>query len=114
MTCVLATLVIVFSKNRILSEDKRWPLILILLWIFSFTFDSDSLSIYAITRLKTIDLPSPLPEPNIFDSATFSLAILLCFNAFPTSCTRKHNDIVESLRQTEVESSSGNDDAFFN
>ena len=114
MTWVLATLVIVFSKNRILSEDKRWPLILILLWIFSFTFDSDSLSIYAITRLKTIDLPSPLPEPNIFDSATFPLAILLCFNAFPTSCTRKHNDIVEPLRQTEVESSSGNDDAFFN
>jgi ABC-type multidrug transport system fused ATPase/permease subunit len=115
MTWILATFVTVFSKNRTLSEDKRWPLILILWWVFSSIFDSVSLSIYTITRLKYIDLLNPLPQPNIVDFASFPLTILLCFNALPISCcTRKHNSIVEPLLQKENESSSCDDGAFTN
>ncbi|KAK7822373.1 abc transporter c family member 7 [Quercus suber] len=114
MNWVLATLVAVLSKNRILSGDKRWPLILILWWVFSFIIDSVSLSIYTIRHLKSIDFPSPLPEPNIVDFVSFPLAILLCFNAFPTSCTRKHSDVVEPLLQKENETFHGDDGAFTN
>ncbi|KAL4638735.1 hypothetical protein ACB092_03G167700 [Castanea dentata] len=114
MTWILATLVAVLSKNRTLSGNKRWPLILILWWVFSFIVDSVSLTIYTITHLKSIDFPSPFPEPNIVDFASFPFAILLCFNAFPTSCTRKHSDIVEPLLQKENESSLGDDGAFTN
>ncbi|XP_050276334.1 putative ABC transporter C family member 15 [Quercus robur] len=114
MTWVLATLVAVLSKNRILSGDKRWPLILILWWVFSFVIDSVSLSIYTIRHLKSIDFPSSLPEPNIVDFVSFPLAILLCFNAFPTSCTRKHSDVVEPLLQKENETFHGEDGAFTN
>uniref|UniRef100_A0A7N2R1N5 ABC-type xenobiotic transporter n=1 Tax=Quercus lobata TaxID=97700 RepID=A0A7N2R1N5_QUELO len=114
MTWVLATLVAVLSKNRTLSGNKRWPLILILWWVFSFIVDSVSLTIYTITHLKSIDFRSPFPEPNIVDFASFPFAILLCFNAFPTRCTRKHSDIVEPLLQKENESSLGDDGAFTN
>ena len=114
MTWVLATLVAVLSKNRTLSGNKRWPLILVLWWVFSFIVDSVSLTIYTITHLKSIDFPSPFPEPNIVDFASFPFAILICFNAFPTSCTRKHSDIVEPLLQKENESSLGDDGAFTN
>ena len=112
MTWVLATLVAVLSKNRTLSGNKRWPLILVLWWVFSLIVDSVSLTIYTITHLKSIDFPSPFPEPNIVDFASFPFAILICFNAFPTSCTRKHSDIVEPLLQKENESSLGDDGAF--
>ncbi|XP_075660090.1 putative ABC transporter C family member 15 [Castanea sativa] len=114
MTWALATLVAVLSKNRILSGDKRWPLILILWWVFSFFIDSASLSIYTIRHLKSIEFPSPLPEPNIVDFVSFPLAILLCFNAFPASCTRKHSDVVEPLLQEENETFHGEDGAFTN
>ena len=114
MTWVLATSVAVLSKNRILRGDKRWPLILIFWWVFSFVIDSVSLSIYTIRHLKSIDFPSSLPEPNIVDFVSFPLAILLCFNAFPTSCTRKHSDVVEPLLQEENETFHGEDGAFTN
>nr|POE85288.1 abc transporter c family member 3 [Quercus suber] len=114
MTWALATLVAVLSKNRTLNGNKRWPLILILWWVFSFIVDLVSLTIYTITHLKSIDFPSPFPEPNIVDFASFPFAILLCFNAFPTSCTRKHSDIVEPLLQKENETSLGDDGAFTN
>ncbi|KAM3753899.1 hypothetical protein ACB098_03G126900 [Castanea mollissima] len=114
MTWILATLVVVLSKNRTLSGNKRWPLILILWWVFSFIVDSVSLTIYTITHLKSIDFPSPFPEPNIVDFASFPFAILLCFNAFPTSCKRKHSDIVEPLLQKENKSFLGDDSAFTN
>ncbi|KAF3945234.1 hypothetical protein CMV_028379 [Castanea mollissima] len=114
MTWVLATLVAVLSKNRTLSGNKSWPLILILWWVFFFIVDSVSLTIYTITHLKSIDFPSPFPEPNIVDIASFPFAILLCFNAFPTSCTRKHSDIGEPLLQKENGSSLGYDGAFTN
>ncbi|KAM4120416.1 hypothetical protein ACJW30_03G129900 [Castanea mollissima] len=97
MTWILATLVAVLSKNRTLSVNKRWPLILILWWVFFLHH-----------------FPSPFPEPNIVDFASFPFAILLCFNAFPTSCTRKHSDIVEPLLRKENESSLGDDSAFTN
>ncbi|KAM3706104.1 hypothetical protein ACJW31_03G127800 [Castanea mollissima] len=97
MTWILATLVAVLSKNRTLSVNKRWSLILILWWVFFLHH-----------------FPSPFPEPNIVDFASFPFAILLCFNAFPTSCTRKHSDIVEPLLQKENESSLGDDSAFTN
>lgn len=107
MTWVLATLLTICTKKRTLGEDKRWPLVLILWWVFSCVFDSLSLSIYAITLLKSMDLPTFLPEPTIVDFTSLPLAIVLCFSAsLPSSYTRKHKDIVEPLLQKENRNSS--------
>ncbi|KAG6713739.1 hypothetical protein I3843_05G153700 [Carya illinoinensis] len=113
MTWFLSTLVTVYSMNRNLRGDKRWPLVLTVWWVFSGIFDSLSLSIYMITNVKSIDLPFLLPEPNTVDFASFPLVILLCFNALPRSCSaRKREDIVEPLLPKENECSSHDDGAF--
>ncbi|XP_062157642.1 putative ABC transporter C family member 15 [Alnus glutinosa] len=106
MTWFLATLLTIYAKKRTLGEDKRWPLVLTLWWVFSCVFDSVSLSIYAITLLRSMDLPIFMPEPNIVDFTSLPLALVLCFSAFPSSCTRKRSDIVEPLLRKENGSSS--------
>jgi hypothetical protein len=106
MTWFLATLLTIYAKKRTLGEDKRWPLVLTLWWVFSCVFDSVSLSIYAITLSRSMDLPIFMPEPNIVDFTSLPLALVLCFSAFPSSCTRKRSDIVEPLLRKENGSSS--------
>ncbi|KAB1207771.1 ABC transporter C family member 3 [Morella rubra] len=113
VTWVLATLVTVLSRNRTLREDRRWPIVLILWWVFSCILGALSLSFYFIIHFKSMGFPNPLPEPNIVDSASFPLVILLCFNALPSSCnTRKQNDLAEPLIRKENERSSLDDAAF--
>ncbi|GAV90679.1 ABC_tran domain-containing protein/ABC_membrane domain-containing protein [Cephalotus follicularis] len=114
MAWLLATVVTLYSKNRFLLQDKRWPLVLTLWWVFSFIFDLLYVSIYMMTHWKVRELPDSMPEANVVDLMSLPLSILLCFNALPISSTRKHNDLEHPLLQQEHEKSLKDSSAFTN
>ncbi|CAL8993869.1 unnamed protein product [Prunus brigantina] len=111
MTWVLATLIAVYSKNTIHSEQNRWPWVLIIWWIFSCSFYSLSLCLYLITHFRSIDLPDILPKANIVEFASFPLSVLLFFNAFRCAAQEK-NDLKHPLLEKEDETPPQNTDTY--
>ena len=107
VTWILATLVVCYSKNRILGENKRWPIVVILWWIFYSIFCSLSVSIHFITRFSSIELPYSWPEANIADFPSLPLSILLCLNALTFRCSsnKTQDDLDTPLLQEEHGSS---------
>ncbi|BFG16207.1 hypothetical protein CerSpe_024800 [Prunus speciosa] len=111
LTWVLATLVTVYSKNTIHSEQNRWPWVLIIWWIFSCSFYSLSLCLYLITHFRSLDLPDIFPKANIVEFASFPLSVLLCFNAFRYAAQEK-NDLKHPLLEKEDETPPQNTDTY--
>uniref|UniRef100_A0A5B6Z2Q6 ABC-type xenobiotic transporter n=1 Tax=Davidia involucrata TaxID=16924 RepID=A0A5B6Z2Q6_DAVIN len=113
LTWVLATAVAIYSKNR------EWPLVLVSWWSFSGIIGLLYVSLCLITLLKSMKFPKFLPKVDAVDYASFPLSILLCFNALPIDCTKKHNDIKQPLLPKEKEEEedvcyNNNIDAFTN
>lgn len=104
MTWVLATLVVICSKDRTLRESKRWPWVLMLWWFFSSTFGLVLVFLYLITHLKSINKPHNLPQADIADIGSFPLSVLLCFNALWYG--KSYKELEHPLLQKEDEHSS--------
>ncbi|XP_059633578.1 putative ABC transporter C family member 15 [Cornus florida] len=112
LTWILASVIVVYSKNKILTQYKTWPLVLILWWVCSCICNLLLVSLHLITYFKSIDVPNFLLEANIVDFVSSPLLILLGFNALPISYSKKDSDIEHSLLQKEVKNQSKNADAF--
>ncbi|KAM7273630.1 hypothetical protein ACFE04_028294 [Oxalis oulophora] len=97
ITWILSTALAVYSKNKLLVQSKRWPLVLILWWLFSCIFYSFVVAVYQIRQFNSMELPVSLPEPTLADFASLPLLIFLCFNALPISCARRRDDNVDEL-----------------
>uniref|UniRef100_A0A5B6Z5V5 ABC-type xenobiotic transporter n=1 Tax=Davidia involucrata TaxID=16924 RepID=A0A5B6Z5V5_DAVIN len=110
MTWVLATVVVLYSKNR----NVIWPLVLNIWWVFSTICDLLFVSLYLITHFKAIKVPSFLPEANIVNFTSLPLSILLCFSALTVTCRKKHNSIEQPLLQKDTENLSKHSDSFSN
>eukprot|EP00257_Ricinus_communis_P003154 XP_002515003.2 putative ABC transporter C family member 15 [Ricinus communis] len=102
ITWILATVVVFYSQQRNVREGNKWPLVLILWWVFSCIMYSASVSIYFITHFSSIQLPNPLPKPNIVEFISFPFSILLCCLALRFSCsTRIGTGLKQPLLQEE-------------
>ncbi|KAL2547171.1 ABC transporter C family member 3 [Forsythia ovata] len=112
MTWTSASLVTVYTLSKTSIEHRRWPLVLILWWFFSSIFNLLLVSVYILSRFKSIEISNFLPEPNIIDFASLPLSILLCFGSFPNNSAQKHNDITQPLLPKELEKNIKHEDVF--
>lgn len=102
-TWVLATIVSGYSVKRLLRENKKWPLVLILWWFFATFLDSLLVSLKLAKNFKSLDLSFFLSEDNLVDFVSFPLLLLLCFNAIPAIWEREYSESEQVLLQKEVE-----------
>ncbi|KAL3501061.1 hypothetical protein ACH5RR_035510 [Cinchona calisaya] len=112
LTWMLACAISVYSFSRIVREQKRWPVVLIMWWFFSCIYDLLLVSVYIIEKLEYFAVPKFLPKINIIDVASLPMSILLCFNAWPHSSAKKHNDSEQPFLEKEVEYQSELEDAY--
>ncbi|XP_021854515.1 putative ABC transporter C family member 15 [Spinacia oleracea] len=100
-TWVLSTLILVYSRERILKEHKKWPLVLIIWWVYSMLFYMVLVTYYIITHLTSIDLN--IPKAEFVDFLGFPLSLFLCFNGV-YGCSYEH-ELEQPLLPPEQESS---------
>ncbi|KAL2547309.1 ABC transporter C family member 3 [Forsythia ovata] len=112
MTWTSASLVTVYTLSKTSIEHRRWPLVLILWWFFSSIFNLLLVSVYILSRFKSIEISNVLPEPNIIDFASLPLSILLCFGSLPNNSAQKHNDTTQPLLPKELEKNIKHEDVF--
>ncbi|KAJ8773515.1 hypothetical protein K2173_005761 [Erythroxylum novogranatense] len=104
MPWIFATVVAFYSQNRTLTEDRRWPMVLILWWIFSCLLDSLSISVHFISLFTSINFPYPLPQVDIVAFLSLPFLILLSCNALTSRGNVKpHNNLEDPLLQEETE-----------
>ncbi|MBA0871978.1 hypothetical protein Goshw_003958 [Gossypium schwendimanii] len=79
ITWFVASLVLIYWRNRGFSELKpRPPLVLILWWVFSFGLVSFSVLVYVVRLLGFRELSYRLPEPDVVDVVSLPLLVLFC------------------------------------
>ncbi|XP_021744390.1 putative ABC transporter C family member 15 [Chenopodium quinoa] len=106
-TWVLSTIILVYSREKILKEDKKWPLVLIVWWVYSLVFYIVLVTHYIITHLTSIDMNIiDFPEAEFVDFLGFPLSLLLCFNGLYSCCIRSYvHELEQPLLPPEQESS---------
>ncbi|KMT07545.1 hypothetical protein BVRB_6g151560 [Beta vulgaris subsp. vulgaris] len=96
LTWVLSTLILVYSRERILKDDKKWPLVLIVWWVYSMVFYMVLVTCYIITHLTSINLNIiDFPKAEFVDFLGFPLSLLLCCNGLFSCSMRKYENEVE-------------------
>lgn len=101
LTWTAASIASVYSLNKNLREDNRWPLLLIIWWVFSGIFDLLLLVLHLLTIYDYIKAPCFIPKTTTIDLVTLPLLIILCFHVFPKFSTTKQNDAQQPFLQKE-------------
>ncbi|KAL2903563.1 ABC transporter C family member 3 [Bienertia sinuspersici] len=117
LTWVLSTIILVYCRDKIHKDNKKWPLVLIVWWVYSLVFYLVLVTCYIITHVTSISLQIiDFPKVEFVDFLGFPLSLLLCFNALPSFCTlgsQKH-ELEQPLLPPQVESSTEEVSAFSN
>ncbi|KAK9090191.1 hypothetical protein Sjap_023368 [Stephania japonica] len=92
VTWISMTVFAIYSKNRNVVEDKKWPSVLTFWWISSCVFNAFCFSIYILSHLKYFTYPTFIPKASLSDFAAFPLYLILCINALYFVCVKKPVD----------------------
>ncbi|CAO2828925.1 unnamed protein product [Amaranthus hypochondriacus] len=80
-TWVLSTFILMYSREKILKENKKLPLVLIAWWVYSLVHYLVLITFYIITHLTSINLHTiDFPKADFVDFLGCPLSFLLCFN----------------------------------
>ncbi|OVA17566.1 ABC transporter [Macleaya cordata] len=103
ITWILVTVLVLYSKNRIVREVRKWPLVLICWWTYSSILNAFSITIHFLTNLKSLNFLYIFPEASFVDFVAFPLSTFLCLNALHFNYNKKQQEIERPLLQEENE-----------
>ncbi|KAK9104208.1 hypothetical protein Scep_021052 [Stephania cephalantha] len=92
VTWISMTVFAIYSKNRHVVEDKKWPSVLTFWWISSCVLNTICFSIYILSHLKYFTYPTFFPKARLADFAALPLYFILCINAFYFMCVKNTRD----------------------